>query len=123
MHVDVRFGFSRTSAPVAPESTLKRCAQITEGGQNFQTSCPATNPYFHLDHAGAPERWCGKIQTLPYVHEIGSPHMIDPSRLLASAGRLYGGDLKALYGECMPVPEKNLTSLQGVERFKSGKRN
>jgi glyoxylase-like metal-dependent hydrolase (beta-lactamase superfamily II) len=55
-----------------------------------------------------------------YVHEIGSAHMVDPSRLLASAGRLYGGDLRTLYGECMPVPGKNLTSLQGGQRIQIG---
>jgi glyoxylase-like metal-dependent hydrolase (beta-lactamase superfamily II) len=40
--------------------------------------------------------------------------------LLASAGRLYGGDLKTLYGECLPVPENNLISLQGGQRIQIG---
>ena len=46
--------------------------------------------------------------------------MIDPSRLLASAGRLYGGDLKSLYGECAPVPETCLKPLEGGERIPIG---
>jgi len=40
--------------------------------------------------------------------------------LLASAGRLYGGDLQMLYGECMPVPESNLKQLHGGERIRVG---
>jgi len=51
------------------------------------------------------------------VHERGAPHMADPSKLLASAGRLYGGDegLLALWGEFVPVPEGNLRVLSGGE--------
>ncbi len=52
-----------------------------------------------------------------YVHERGAPHMVDPARLVASAGRLYGGDegLRALWGEMVPVPEENLRVLTGGE--------
>jgi glyoxylase-like metal-dependent hydrolase (beta-lactamase superfamily II) len=55
-----------------------------------------------------------------YVHEFGLVHMIDPARLLASAGRLYGGHLQTLYGECAPVPENNLNQIQGGERIRIG---
>jgi glyoxylase-like metal-dependent hydrolase (beta-lactamase superfamily II) len=54
------------------------------------------------------------------VHEFGATHMIDPSRLLASAGRLYGGDLRTLYGECQPVPPGNLRPLKGGETIRIG---
>ena len=39
-----------------------------------------------------------------YVHERGAPHLIDPSRLLASAERLYGDQMERLWGEIVPVP-------------------
>ena len=39
-----------------------------------------------------------------FVHERGAPHMIDPSKLLASAGRLYGADMDRLWGDFLPVP-------------------
>ena len=52
-----------------------------------------------------------------YVHERGAPHMVDPAKLVASAGRLYGGEdgLRALWGEMVPVPEANLRVLTGGE--------
>jgi len=50
-----------------------------------------------------------------YVHERGAPHLIDPSKLLASAERLYGVDMKRLWGEILPVPEGNVTALSGGE--------
>ena len=36
------------------------------------------------------------------MHERGAPHMIDPSRLMASATRLYGADMERLWGEMLP---------------------
>jgi glyoxylase-like metal-dependent hydrolase (beta-lactamase superfamily II) len=50
-----------------------------------------------------------------YVHERGAPHLIDPSKLLASAERLYGDKLNYLWGEILPVPERNVRVLSGGE--------
>ena len=41
------------------------------------------------------------------VHERGAKHMIDPSRLLDSATRLYGDDMDRLWGEFAAVPQTN----------------
>ena len=61
--------------------------------------------HIHLDHAGATgllvER-CPHAQV--YVHERGAPHLIDPSKLLDSARRLYGDDMERLWGEVRPLP-------------------
>jgi glyoxylase-like metal-dependent hydrolase (beta-lactamase superfamily II) len=43
-----------------------------------------------------------------HVSEIGAPHLVDPSRLEASARRLYGDDFDRLWGELAPVPEENV---------------
>jgi glyoxylase-like metal-dependent hydrolase (beta-lactamase superfamily II) len=73
--------------------------------------------HIHLDHAGASgslvERWPA-LEV--YVHEQGAPHVIDPSRLLESAQRLYGEKLDAWWGEVVPVPEGNVRILEGGER-------
>lgn len=72
--------------------------------------------HIHLDHAAATgalvRRWPG-LEV--YVHERGAPHLIDPSRLLASAERLYGDQMQRLWGEIVPVPEANVTALSGGE--------
>jgi glyoxylase-like metal-dependent hydrolase (beta-lactamase superfamily II) len=72
--------------------------------------------HIHLDHAGA----VGSIvRDYPhirvYVHERGAPHLVDPSRLLRSATRIYGALMDALWGEFLPVPAANLQVLQGGE--------
>jgi glyoxylase-like metal-dependent hydrolase (beta-lactamase superfamily II) len=77
--------------------------------------------HIHLDHAGASGSLVQRWPDLEvYVHERGVPHMIDPSRLVESAGRLYGEDMDRLWGEILPVPERNLTVLSGGERLLSG---
>ena len=80
--------------------------------------------HIHFDHAGATGALVRRWPDLPvYVHERGAPHMADPARLVASAGRLYGGDegLRALWGEMVPVPEANLRVLSGGETRHRGR--
>ncbi len=43
-----------------------------------------------------------------HVSEIGAPHLIDPSRLEASARRLYGDAFDRLWGDVVPVPDHNV---------------
>jgi glyoxylase-like metal-dependent hydrolase (beta-lactamase superfamily II) len=72
--------------------------------------------HIHLDHAGATGVLCRRYPNLAvYVHERGAPHLIDPSKLLESAGRLYGDDMWELWGEVAPVPEERLRVLEGGE--------
>jgi glyoxylase-like metal-dependent hydrolase (beta-lactamase superfamily II) len=56
------------------------------------------------------------------VHERGAPHLVDPSRLLASATLLYGDAMERLWGEVSPVPASALTVLKGGERIDAGGR-
>jgi glyoxylase-like metal-dependent hydrolase (beta-lactamase superfamily II) len=74
--------------------------------------------HIHLDHAGATGVLVRRNPKLKvYVHERGAPHLIDPSKLLKSANQLYGDDMQRLWGEVAPVPEENITVLQGGERI------
>ena len=52
-----------------------------------------------------------------YVHEVGYPHMVDPSKLLKSATRLYGERMEELWGEVRPMPEARLKKLEGGEEI------
>jgi glyoxylase-like metal-dependent hydrolase (beta-lactamase superfamily II) len=72
--------------------------------------------HIHLDHAGASGLLCRRFPDLQvYVHEVGAPHLVDPSKLLESAGRLYGDDMWELWGEVAPVPEDRIHPLSGGE--------
>jgi glyoxylase-like metal-dependent hydrolase (beta-lactamase superfamily II) len=72
--------------------------------------------HIHLDHAGASGVLCSHFsELLVYVHESGAPHLVDPSKLLASAARLYGDDMDELWGKVAPVPERRVRPLSGGE--------
>ena len=74
--------------------------------------------HIHLDHAGATGVLVRRFPELPvYVHERGARHLVDPSKLLASAQRVYGDDMDSLWGEFAAVPEANIRALAGGERF------
>lgn len=74
--------------------------------------------HIHLDHAGAAGTLCRLFPGLRvHVHERGLPHLADPSRLLASAERLYGPNLGNLFGRTEPVPADRLVALAGGERI------
>jgi glyoxylase-like metal-dependent hydrolase (beta-lactamase superfamily II) len=65
--------------------------------------------HIHLDHAGAAGSLVRQHPELTvHVSEIGAPHLVDPSRLEASARRLYGDAFDELWGALEPVPERNV---------------
>ncbi len=79
--------------------------------------------HIHLDHAGAAGSLCARYEQLDvWVHERGAPHLADPSRLLASAGRLYGDQMERLWGEVLPVPQERIRVLSGGEQLPEGLR-
>ena len=70
--------------------------------------------HIHLDHAGAAGALVRRNPGLRvHVSEIGAPHLVDPSRLEASARRLYADDFDRLWGELVPVPEENVQVVGG----------
>ena len=65
--------------------------------------------HIHLDHAGAAGVLVREQPHLQvHVSAVGAPHLVDPSRLEASARRLYGDVFDTLWGELAPVPEENV---------------
>ncbi len=76
--------------------------------------------HIHLDHAGATGSLVRRFPELEvWVHERGARHLIDPSKLLVSASRLYGADMERLWGEVLPVPAENIRALSGGEQLGS----
>jgi glyoxylase-like metal-dependent hydrolase (beta-lactamase superfamily II) len=74
--------------------------------------------HIHLDHAGATGALCERWPDAEvWVHERGARHMADPSKLMASATRLYGDDMDRLWGDMVPVPAQRLRIMEeGTER-------
>jgi len=107
-----------------PESTLSTLRrQLEAHGVQICDLNAILLTHIHLDHAGATGSLVRENPQLKvYVHEKGAPHMTDPAKLLASASRLYGGEMQRLYGEFLPVPPENLKILRGGETIAIGER-
>jgi glyoxylase-like metal-dependent hydrolase (beta-lactamase superfamily II) len=79
--------------------------------------------HIHLDHAGGSGTLARANPRLNvYVHTRGAPHLIDPSKLVGSATRLYGDRMEELWGEIGPVPAQQVVRLDGGEILGLGAR-
>jgi glyoxylase-like metal-dependent hydrolase (beta-lactamase superfamily II) len=76
--------------------------------------------HIHLDHAGGAGELAREINAKVYVHERGAPHLIDPSKLLSSAQRIYGDQMETLWGTIVPIPEYQVIALLGGEVLELG---
>ncbi|NNM31420.1 MAG: MBL fold metallo-hydrolase, partial [Gemmatimonadetes bacterium] len=79
--------------------------------------------HIHLDHATAAGTIVRRSQEARvYVHPRGARHMVDPTRLLESATRIYGDAMDRLWGEFVPVPIENVREVDEGARITFGGR-
>lgn len=112
-------GHEAALVEVGPTSTAETLLQEVQArGVPLQRVRHLIVTHIHLDHAGA-LGWL--LQRLPnataYVHPVGAPHLVDPSRLIASASRLYGEMMERLWGEVVPVPQERLQIVRDGDRL------
>jgi len=77
--------------------------------------------HIHLDHAGG----VGDVarafpRATVYVHEKGARHLVDPTKLVDSASRVYGSLLDSLYGRLDPTPQERIHVLADGEEIRVG---
>jgi glyoxylase-like metal-dependent hydrolase (beta-lactamase superfamily II) len=78
--------------------------------------------HVHLDHAGGTSslaRACPNATVL--AHPRAAPHLIDPSKLIASASAVYGEDaFRDLYGVIDPLPSERVRIMDDEETVAFG---
>ncbi|MBA3430156.1 MAG: MBL fold metallo-hydrolase, partial [Actinobacteria bacterium] len=80
--------------------------------------------HIHLDHAGAAGTLLQRFPNATVaVHAKGAPHLIDPSKLWASATRIYGARMEELWGGIDPVPEDRVHVLEDGDAIDLGGRS
>ncbi|MEM7229746.1 MAG: MBL fold metallo-hydrolase [Planctomycetota bacterium] len=75
--------------------------------------------HIHFDHAGA-VGWLARHGTHIHVHEFGAPHLIDPSKLVASARRIYGATMDEQWGIMTAVPEEQVHPVRDGDAIVHG---
>lgn len=97
---------------------------IAHRGRRVEEVSHVIVTHVHLDHAGG----AGTLmQQLPnavlLVHPRGARHMIDPSRLEASARAVYGDEeYEAQHGPLQPVPEHRVRVMEDGDSLQLGGR-
>ena len=95
-----------TLIETGPGSTLGALERaVTAAGARLDDVTQLAVTHIHLDHAGAAGTLLRRLPDARLlVHPAGAPHMIDPSRLIASATRIYGDRMDRLWGAFDPCP-------------------
>jgi len=80
--------------------------------------------HIHLDHAGGVGDLARAFPSATvYVHAKGARHLVDPSKLVDSAARVYGDLLDSLYGRLDATPAERVRVLDDGERVVVGPGN
>ena len=79
--------------------------------------------HIHLDHAGAAGTLAQRFpRARVAVHEVGAPHLVDPSKLWKSATRIYGAMMDSLWGGIDPIDEQRIHVLRDGDEVDLGGR-
>ncbi|MFK7961497.1 MAG: MBL fold metallo-hydrolase [Phycisphaerales bacterium] len=77
--------------------------------------------HIHFDHAGA-AGWLAREspEARVHVHAFGAKHLIDPSKLINSATRIYGDDMDRLWGPILPIPAERVVAVEDGDALRFG---
>jgi glyoxylase-like metal-dependent hydrolase (beta-lactamase superfamily II) len=100
------------SGPGSTKHTLVK--RLSEHGYSPADVTDIFLTHIHLDHAGA-SGWLARQGAKIHVHGFGAPHLKDPTKLLASATRIYGNKMDSLWGEFLSVPTEQISIPQDGE--------
>lgn len=78
--------------------------------------------HIHLDHAGAAGAWAARHGARVVVLRAGAEHLLDPSRLLKSARRIYGDAMEQTWGGMTPLPASALEAVDDGDVIEVGGR-
>jgi glyoxylase-like metal-dependent hydrolase (beta-lactamase superfamily II) len=104
-----------------PESTFENVVvDLAKAGFKPKDVRHVFLSHIHFDHAGAAWRFASASQTggkgaTVYVHPRGAPHLIDPTKLVESATRIFGIQMEMLWGKIAPVPAEQVRVLEDNE--------
>jgi glyoxylase-like metal-dependent hydrolase (beta-lactamase superfamily II) len=103
-----------------PGSTLPTLlARLEERGVQPADVKDVLVTHIHLDHAGAAGWWAQQGARV-WVHSVGAPHLVDPSKLLSSATRIYGDRMEILWGEVLPAPADRVHTVEDGDTLEVG---
>lgn len=118
--------FEPTLVETGPASSAPAVASALDGlGIGPADLAHVIVTHIHLDHSGGAGQIAERFPNATiWVHPRGARHLVDPSRLVASAARLYGGEegLARLFGLPLPVDADRMRAVDDDETIDLGDR-
>jgi len=98
-----------TGAARSADDVVTALASLGVGADDLATIVVT---HIHLDHAGGVGDLAAAFpQADVVVHEAGARHLVDPSRLMASAARVFGDVLEEMFGLLRPTDAERIRVL------------
>jgi len=100
---------------VGSNASVERILKVIESrGRSPDEVSHVIVTHVHLDHAGGSGELMARLPNAQFVvHPYGARHMIDPSRLEASARGVYGDkEFDAMYGTLKPIPIERVVTME-----------
>jgi len=81
--------------------------------------------HIHLDHAGGVGQLAERFpRATVWVHHRGAPHIVDPTRLVASTARVWGeAEMRELFGPATGVSKGRVRPLEDTDMVSLGDRS
>jgi glyoxylase-like metal-dependent hydrolase (beta-lactamase superfamily II) len=76
--------------------------------------------HIHLDHTGAAWRWAQEYGTKIYANGLGVRHLVDPSKLVESASRIYGDKMDFLWGASGTIRQDQVIPVEDGAELQFG---
>ncbi len=111
---------------VGSNASVERILKVIESrGRSPDEVSHVIVTHVHLDHAGGAGELMARLPNAQFVvHPYGARHMIDPSRLEASARGVYGDEeFDAMYGTLMPIPAERVITMEDGDSLLVGGRS
>jgi glyoxylase-like metal-dependent hydrolase (beta-lactamase superfamily II) len=110
---------------VGSNASVERILKLIESrGRSSDEVSHVIVTHVHLDHAGGAGELMARLPNAQFVvHPYGARHMIDPSRLEASARGVYGDkEFDAMYGTLKPIPAERVITMEDGGSLLVGRR-
>lgn len=105
------------TGPYSTFDTLKN--GIEKAGCDIEEVKHVFLSHIHLDHAGS--AWAfARLGAKIYVHPFGYQHLLDPSKLMKSATRIYKDQMDTLWGRMEAIPENLLQKIDNQQVINIG---